>query len=515
MVSKIFSGALQGISAELIEIEALATRGLRSFNIVGLADKAIEEAKERVSAAIKNIGLASPRQETKRVLINLAPADIKKEGSLYDLPIALAYLLASGQTRFNAEKKLIAGELALDSRVKPIKGAFSLCLLAQEKNFTEIILPKKNEKEAALSCFLNPQKKIKIVGVENLSQTIGYLESGKENPIACPDFGDFSFQENFEVDFSWIKGQEHAKRALEIAAAGGHHLMLEGPPGTGKTLLAKSIVSILPPLEKEEILELTKIYSAAGLLHPEKPLLTSRPFRSPHHSSSETALIGGGNPPRPGEITLAHRGVLFLDEFPEFHRDVLESLRTPLEEGKITLRRARYDLSLPSRFSLIAAANPCPCGFYNHPERECSCTPAQIAAYRRKLASPLMDRIDIFSWVPSLKYEELINPLEKNQSEPARQRIKKAREIQKERFKNDGIFTNAEMNLPQIKKHCQIDNTSHRFLEKFVNAGKLSGRGYHRVLKVSRTIADLEGKTNISFEHISEAVSYRRREDFW
>lgn len=512
MVSKVFSAVLQGLSSEIIEVEAYSVKGLRSFNIVGLGDKAIEEAKERVGAAIKNINLASPRQLAKRVIINLAPADLKKEGSLYDLPIALSYLLSTNQTKFDPKEKIILGELALDGRLKPIKGSVSFALLTQEKAFSEIILPKENEKEASLVNFSEIKRKIKIVGVRDLKETLSYLEKRKE--ISAPEINFSDLEEgpeDFEIKFGWIKGQEHAKRGLEIAAAGGHNIFFQGPPGTGKTLLAKSIISILPKLNIEELLELTKIYSASGFLNKERPFLTKRPFRFPHHTSSETALIGGGSPPKPGEITLSHRGVLFLDEFPEFHRDVLESLRAPLEEGEIIIRRAKQSLTFPSRFTLIAAANPCPCGYFNDPEKECTCAPSQIASYRRKLSGPLMDRIDIFCWVPSLKYDELVSPDKENQSTETRLRVEKAREIQRERFKAEKILTNSEMKIPQIKKYCQIERTSQNILRKYVDSGKLSARGYHRVLKVAKTIADLEEKSDISFENITEALIYRLR----
>ncbi len=511
MVSKIFSAALSGIAAKIIEIEVSAANGLRSFNIIGLADKAIEESKERVNIAIKNAGFSPPYRQRKRIIVNLAPADLKKEGSIYDLPIALAYLLSTEQIKFSPEKTIFFGELSLDGKMKPIKGALSFSLLAKENGFSEIILPKENAKEAALANLV-AEEKIKVVGVKSIMEAINYILGGIE--IEGTEIKkDEIWQENdFEIDFSWIKGQEHAKRGLEIAAAGGHNIIFEGPPGTGKTLIAKSILSILPPLSEEEIIELTKIYSAAGLLGEKNNFVSSRPFRAPHHSASVSAIIGGGNPPRAGEITLAHRGILFLDEFPEFHRDVLESLRVPIEEGRVVIQRARYSLSLPSNFSLIAAANPCPCGYYGDPERECTCTLAQIASYRKKLSGPLIDRIDLFSWVSSLKFKHLNSNADNEQTKYVREKVKNSREMQKERFKNDGILTNSEMPLPLIKKYCQTSSRANEIMKKFVDSGKLSARGYYRVLKVARTIADLEQNSEISDDNLMEALSYRKRE---
>ena len=505
MLSKVFSAALLGLDAQIIEAEVDASYGLRHFEIVGLPDKSVEESRERVGAAIESSGFQSPHHQPVRVLVSLAPADLKKEGSLYDLAIALGYLLADQKINFPPENKVFVGELALDGRLRPIKGVLSFAMACREKKFLELILPKENAAEAGLI------EGIKVIGAENLKEAIDYLEGRKEILPQKTDPGDFFQTPNYPVDLGYIKGQESSKRALEIAAAGGHHLMMQGPPGAGKTLLAKAIPSILPPLSFEESLEVTKIYSIAGLLPKEKPLINFRPFRSPHHTSSEVALIGGGNPPRPGEITLAHRGVLFLDEFPEFHRDVLESLRQPIEEGQITVLRARHSLSLPARFTLVAASNPCPCGNYGDPEKKCSCTNPQIQMYRRKLSGPLMDRIDFFINVPAIKYEKLVAVDEENCSVKVRERVEKARQIQRERFKKDK--TNSEMEIPEIKKYCQVDSKSQNLLEKYVDSGKLSARGYHRVLKVARTIADLENSENILYNHLSEALSYRLREE--
>lgn len=514
MPSKIYSAAIVGLDAQIIEVEVDASYGLRHFEIVGLPDKAVQESKERVGAAIKSSNFQSPHSQPQRVLVSLAPADLKKEGSLYDLPIALAYLSASDQIRFNPQDKILVGELALDGKLRPIKGALSLAFAAKERGFEEIILPKENAPEAALVSASNKtEKNIKIIGAESLKETIDYLKGKIRIAPFEVNIKDFLKKPKYPIDLGWIKGQESSKRALEITAGGAHNLLMTGPPGAGKSLLATSLPSILPDFSFEEALEVSKIYSAAGLLPKGKPLINSRPFRSPHHTTSEAALIGGGNPPRPGEITLSHRGVLFLDEFPEFHRDVLESLRQPLEQGKITILRAKHHLTFPTRFTLIAAANPCPCGYYGDQNKPCQCLSSQIAKYRRKLSGPLIDRFDLFIEVPHLKFEKLTAPDEENCSVKIKERVERTRQIQRERFAKEKILVNSEMQIPQIKKYCQIDLKSQNILKRFVDSAKLSARGYHRVLKVARTIADLDGSEKINYNHLTEALMYRIKEN--
>ena len=500
VLSKICSAAVCGLDAQLIEVEVDASYGLRRFEVVGLPDKSVQEAKERVGAAIESAGFKSPHREPVKVLVSLAPADLKKEGTLYDLPIALGYLLANKKTRFDPAGKIFLGELALDGRLRPARGAVCFAIACREKGVKEIILPEENAAEAALI------GGVRAIGVKTLAQAIGYLEGSVfvAPAIAAAEKPGASKGGNL---FDMIAGQESAKRALEIVAGGGHNLSMWGPPGTGKTLLAKTLPEIIPPLSFEESLEVTKIYSVCGLLAGGS-LIAQRPFRAPHHTASDAALIGGGNPPRPGEITLAHRGVLFLDEFPEFHRDALEALRQPIEEGTINILRARHAMSLPARFMLVLASNPCPCGNFGNPEKPCVCSPSQIRMYRKKLSGPLMDRIDLFINVPAVKYEKLVqNAPRESLGEKMKERVAQCRAVQAARYGKER--TNAEMDIAQIKEFCRLNGDSERLLKAAVDSAKISARGYHRVLKVSRTIADLDEKKDIAQNHVSEALSYR------
>lgn len=511
MLSRIYSAALVGIDAHLIEVETDVSYGLRFFEIVGLPDKSIEESKERIAVALKRAKFKAPHSKAFRVLVSLAPADLKKEGALYDLPIAVGFLISSKQLSFNPLRTMLIGELSLDGRLRPVKGAFAYALLAKRLGCKELILPSQNAQEAALS--LSENDALSVLGADTLFQVVSHLK-GQTSIASCrADSKNTAPHADIPLPLSLIHGQQYAKRALALAAAGSHNILLQGPPGTGKTLLAKALASLLPKLSREEALEVTRIWSAAGLLSPSNPFVSHAPFRSPHHTASEAALIGGGNPVRPGEITLAHKGVLFLDEFPEFHRDVLESLRQPIEDGTITLLRAKNRLSLPASFMLVAAANPCPCGYYRSPDHACVCSPSSIQKYRRKLSGPLMDRMDMVVTVPQIKFEEIAAVSEQSfkEEQELKDKVFKAREAQRDRLGQGR--TNSLMTLPEIQRYCELQRNEKEFIKKYVDSGKLSIRGYHRVLKVARTIADMEQSSTLSLPHLAEAAAYRIQEE--
>ncbi len=503
MLVKVFGAAVQGISATPITIEVNVSRGIR-FLLVGLPDTSVKESHERIVSALEVNGLRFPRQQ---IVINMSPADIRKEGSAYDLPLAVGILAASGAIRTDQlSHTLMMGELSLDGKILPLKGALSIAVMAKEEGFTSLILPAANAREAAVV------EGISVYGVESILQLVDFFnEKGNLQRVEV-DLRRLFLEERafFENDFADVKGQENVKRALEVAATGGHNVIMIGPPGSGKSMMAKRMPSILPPFTMEEALETTKIHSVAGKTGQQMALMARRPFRSPHHSISDVAMVGGGSWPQPGEISLAHNGVLFLDELPEFNRNVLEVMRQPLEDRKIVISRARFSVEYPASFMLVAAMNPCPCGFHNHPEKTCVCTPGAVQRYLNRISGPLLDRIDMQIEIVPVPFEKISATTAAEKSEVVRQRVMRGRAIQKERFRKvQGVYCNAQMSSKMLYRYAQPDEAGLKLLKSAMERLSLSARAYSRILKVARTIADLAESESVRAVHLAEAISYR------